>query len=370
MPLPKSLVQPFRQGQLSVGAGWRAYFAPFNLALAVNQTSTQYGPTIYDLLVTGKFIDGASGPPAGWFDLGLVSDARFAPDNKIGNVRTGYRGAVRAKYRADVGEQISCKFGEMSRMALSIAQGCQVFNLLRSTASASTTGPLSASGTPATPMGASGYQASGITATATAGLPTVFVPSGSGALFSANDMIVVDQDYNGSDYGFVGDAGANLFQGVTPGTDFIRMTSDYVATIKQVITGVAGQDALVLTAKFVGGGNNGTLGSTPNTAPTSGAKIQKINGYAARSGGTFIKEWSAVFLMDTVDASQIMMYYPRLAPNAFPGLEAANLENAQSLQRSDLSASFEAMAFDDPIDGETVVGYRAYFPNVGQTIQI
>ena len=57
MPLPRSLTQILRQGQLTVGAGWRAYFAPFNQALAVTTSSTVSGPTIYDLQVFAKFLD-------------------------------------------------------------------------------------------------------------------------------------------------------------------------------------------------------------------------------------------------------------------------------------------------------------------------
>lgn len=370
MALPKSLTQPLRQGQLTVGAGWRAYFAPFNQALAVNYSSTVLGPTIYDLLVTGKFIDSTS-PPAGWFDLGYVSNFKFTPQSKTGNVVAGYRGAIRAKYRAECGEKMSFQFEEMTHTALSIATGTQVFNLIRSTATASTTGPLSSSGTPAIPMGASGYIPTGLGSGPTTGLPTLFVPAGSGALFAAGTYIVADQDYNGTSFGFVGDAGANVFQGAVSSVDFIRMTSDYVACVQTVVANAAtGQDALILTGKFCGGGNQATLGTTPNTAPTTGAKVQAISGFSSREGGTFIKEWSAVFTMDTIDASQVMFYYPRIAPDSFGGLDATALQNATAMQKYVLNASFDALAFDDPFDGETVVAYRAYYPHPNQNIQI
>lgn len=360
MPLPRSLTQTLRQGQLTVGSGWRAFFAPFNQALAVQNSSTQIGPTIYDLEVLAKLIDSTDSPSPGWFDLGYIRNFKFTPQSKTGNVIAGYRGAIRAKYRAETGEKMSMTFVEMSRTALRIATGTQVFNLLKSTAPASTVGPLSSTGSPATPMGASGYQASGINATATAGLPTLFVPSGSGALFSANDYIVCDQDYNGTSFGFVGDAGANVFQGAVTDTDFIRKTSDYVQRVTQVIAGVAGQDALVLAGPFVGGGNNGSGAAT--TSPQTGAKIQKISGYASREGGTYISEWSALFVLDTIDASQLLFYYPRVAPDVFAGIDAVNLQNATAMQTEELNASFDALAFDDPLDGETVVAYRAYFP--------
>ena len=106
--LPSSLVQPLRQGQLTVGAGWRAYFAPFNQAYAVNQSSTAVGPSIYDLAVSGKFLSGA--PPAGWSDLGFISKFKFTPGSKTGNIIAGYRVAIKAKYRAEVGEKLPQRF--------------------------------------------------------------------------------------------------------------------------------------------------------------------------------------------------------------------------------------------------------------------
>lgn len=362
MPLPKSLTQPLRQGQLTVGSGWRAYFAPFNQALAVNQSSTALGPTMYDLMVTNKFVD-VPPPPTGWADLGWVDNFKFTPGSKIGNVVTGYRGAVRAKYRGEVGEKCSFRFHEMTRMAMSIATGTQVFNMLRSTATASTVGPMSSSGVAAIAMGASGYVASGAVV-GYVGRPTLYVPAGSGVNFPAGSMVVCDQDYDGSSFGFVGDSGANIFQGAVTDVDFIRKTSDYVTGVSAVVSS-GGQDALILTGPFVGGGNNGTLGATPTTAPTAGAKVQRVLGYGAREGGTYIKEWSAVFILDTIDASQLMFYYPRIAPDQYSGVQPNGIQNVTSIQTYDMDASFDAMAFDDPLDGETVVRYSAYYPHSG-----
>jgi hypothetical protein len=370
MSLPKSLVQPLRQNQLTVGSGWRAYFAPFNQQQAVATANTSIGPTIYDMQVTGRFIDTPTGTPAGWFDLGWIKNFKFTPGSKTGNVMTGYRGAIRAKYRAETSEKMSVLFMESSRTVLRIASGTQVFNLLKSTATASLTGPLSSSGIAAVAMGASGYQPSSPVAGASFGLPTLFVPAGSGAAFAAGTYIVCDQDYNNTSYGFVGDAGANVFQGAVSDVDFIRKTSDYVACVSQVIPSiVSGQDGLVLTAAFMGGGNS-LPNVTANTAPTTGAKVQAIIGYAAREGGTYISEWSAILVLQTVEGSQYMFYYPRLAPDQFQGFTDENLQNATSMQTSGVTASFDSLAFDDPEDGETIVAYRGYYPAPSHTIQV
>jgi hypothetical protein len=358
MALPRSLTQPLRQGQLTVGSGWRAYFAPFNQTLAVGQGSSVLGPTIYDLQVLAKFLDTSDSPVAGWWDCGYVKDFKFTPGSKIGSVVTGYRGAIRAKYRAEVGEKLSFKFAEYSHLSLRIATGTQVFNALASSAPASTTSPLGASGNAAAAMVSYDPAASGG--------PTLTVTAASGA-FVAGDYIVCDQDYDNVAFGFVGDSAANVFQGAVSDVDFIRKTSDYVACVKSV-TVSGGSLILVLTGKFMGGGN-APFGTVASVAPSAGAKVQKISGFVSREGGTKIQEWSGIFVLDTVDASQVLMYYPRISPDVFTGMTAVNLQNATSLQTYELEASFDALAFDDPLDGETVIRYSAYYPKPGLNIQ-
>jgi hypothetical protein len=369
MPLPLSIRQPFRQGQIAVGAGWRAFASNFNQALAVAQTNTALGPTIYDLLATGRF-NGvqASSLPAGWFDCGLIEKFKMTPGSKIGTVASGYRMAVRALYRAEVQEKVAFAFKEQSRLAWKISTGTGVFNLLKSSATPGLAGPLGSSGSVAVAVGASGYVAAGAVS-GFVGQPTLFVPSGSGAAFPAGSYIVCDKDYNTTDFGFVGDAGANVFSGAQPtDVDFIRKTSDYVATVAAVVPGA--QDALILSAPFIGGGNNPNVGVTPGAAPGAGAKVQLVTGFAARGGGTTINEFSMMFILDTMDNGQIMVYYPRIAPDTFAGLTEANIQGGNSLQQQSMETSLQALAYDDPLDGETVCSYFAYFPRVNPSIQI
>lgn len=370
MPLPKSLVQPFRQGNLVISSGMRGYFAPFNQAFSQTQTNTGAGATVWDLIASGKFIDGASGPPAGWFDLGWVDKFKETPANKIGNVKSGYRGAIRAKYRAEVASKMACVFKEVTHLAIKIATGTQVFNLIASTASPSLTSPIGSTGTPAVALGASGYIVSGALV-GFVGKPTLYIPAGSGTFFPAGTYIVCDKDYNGTDYGFVGDAGSVLFQGATTDVDYIRKTSDYVATVTAVVANAAtGQDALILNKPFLGGGNSSTV-QFANTSPGSTAKVQAIKGFGARGGGSTIMEWSAVFVLDSMQAGQYLWYFPRVAPDQYNGLDANNLENATSIQSYDLNASFDALAYDDPYDGETVVSYGPfYFPPAGNAVDV
>jgi hypothetical protein len=368
MPLSKGIVQPFRRNQLLIGAGWRGFFAPFNTPFWAGQTNSAVGPTILDLQFQGPF--NTNNMPAGWFDLGWIKDYKLTQGSKVGSIKSGYRGATRAKVRGEVSEEIEFKFREYSRLALKIASGCEVFNFLAA-GQASTTNPLGTSGTTAVALGASGYQTTGGTATqpGVAGLPCVFLPSGSGALFAAGQMIVVDVDYDKVSTGFIGSNGVPVYVNNAPqDTDFIRRTSDFTNLITAVvagpIAGIAGnQDALVLKQVFTGGGASSSVLVGP-TSPPTGSKIQRINGWTSREGGTFIMDWSALFILDTIDSDQIAFYYPHLSISQFKDLGNWAISNVGTTDETgyELDASFESLAFDDPLDGETVVCYRAYYP--------
>lgn len=351
MALPRSLVQPFRKNTLVVGAGWRAYFAPYNAALGSSVASTVLGPTILDM-AQGPFATSGGAPAAGWFDLGWIKDFKLTPESKIGQVRSGYRGAVRAQYRGQVGESFEFKFREYGRMQYKLATGSNVFNLLAGGV-ASVVGPVSATGSGLKPAMVS-YNAN---------TPSLTVATGSGSLFAAGDYIVCDIDYNTATFGLVGDAGTPVFQNAVTDVDYIRKNSDYVARVVKV-TG----DVLTLDQAFIGGGSGNPTGFTQ---PQAGSKVQKINGFVAREGGTFISEWSALLTMDTMDVSQLAVYYPHVSivQNRDNAASWA-LENAGTTDLSghELDAQFNALAFDDPIDGETVVGYKAFYMAPGANV--
>src|SRR5690348_8985996 len=134
MPLSKSLTQPLRKNMLLVGSGWRAFFAPFDYSAA--QTSPAGGPNILDLERQGPFntnpyqstdprynqLTSTSGVVIpGWTDLGWIKEYKITNNTKVGQVRSGYRGAVRAQYRGEVGEQAGWQFREFGRLQYKIA---------------------------------------------------------------------------------------------------------------------------------------------------------------------------------------------------------------------------------------------------------
>src|SRR5882724_7570531 len=125
--MQNSLVQPFRQNLLLLGSGWRGFYAPYNVTLGIGQPNTAVGPKMLDL-TQGPFTDAALAA-AGWFDIGWVKDFAITDEGKIGDLRSGYRGAIRAKIRGQVGEKIAFKMREFSRMAMKISTGSDIFNL-------------------------------------------------------------------------------------------------------------------------------------------------------------------------------------------------------------------------------------------------
>src|ERR1035437_6436627 len=104
MALSKALVQPFRKNMLLIGAGYRAFFAPYNAALGSSVANTALGPTILDLQTAGPFNTYA--PPAGFTDLGWIKDFKITPASTIGQVRSGYPGAVPGPYRGEAREPL------------------------------------------------------------------------------------------------------------------------------------------------------------------------------------------------------------------------------------------------------------------------
>lgn len=353
MPLSKALVQPFRKNTLMIGAGWRAFFAPYNPALGSGVASTTIGPTMLDLVTGGPF--NTNSPPAGWTDCGWIKDFKLTPGSKIGAVRSGYRGAIRAQYRGEVGESFEFKFREAARMQFKIATGNNPFNLMFG-AIPTTAGPISASGAPKTAM--TSY---------VAGPPSVLtVTSATAISVSGNgEYVVADLDYTTTQTGIVGSTGFPVQPGQVTDVDYTRKNSDFVARAISVLT-----NAITLDQPFVGGGSGLILPIVQ--APPAGSNVQRIIGWASREGGTFITEWSGLFIMDTIDSAQIAVYYPHVSIAQFRDIAAWAIENVGTTDETgyELDCMLNALAFDDPLDGETVVGYKAFYPRPSQNIGI
>ncbi len=240
-------------------------------------------------------------------------------------------------------------------MAFKIATGTDPFNLI-STETATTAGPLSASGAPKTSLVS--YTPGGVTLT---------VASAAAIGVSGGMFIVADDDYITTQYGIVGSAGVPVFKNAVTDVDYIRKTSDFVARVVSV-----NGNTLTIDQPFVGGGSTNQAGATYTSPNPGSANVQIISGWAAREGGTFITEWTGLFILDTIDQAQIAFYWPHISINQFRDVAAWAIENVGTtdLTGYELDCVMEALAFDDPLDGETVVGYTAFYARPGQSIAI
>jgi hypothetical protein len=329
MPISKSLVQPFRKPMILVGSGFRGFFAPFV------QGATP-APTLFDPARQGRF--DTNNPPAGWFDLGWIDQFRRSPNGRIGQIRSGYRGAVRAQYRGEIGSSVEFEFREWGKLQMALASGTTHFNILKA-----------AAGTPELPLGGSPAAAVSLGAGSTAS--RIVLATGGGAQFSAGEFVAVDVDYTGQS-GFVGSGVQASFVPAASVSDvnFIRRVTYNVGVIRSV-----SGDTLELEQPLLGG------------APPANAKVQAVTGFASREGSSFIQSWSAVFVVDTADGAQLYYYYPQLSISNEREDGTFEVENVGTadVRGYSLRAEFNALAFEDPVDGETVVSYRGFFPAPG-----
>jgi hypothetical protein len=329
MPISKSLVQPFRKPMVLVGSGFRGFFAPYV------QGATP-APTVFDPARQGRF--DTNSPPAGWFDLGWVEQLRRSPAGGIGQIRSGYRGAIRAQYRGEIGSSIELEFREWGKLQMALASGTTHFNILKS-----------ASGSAQQPLGGTPTAAVALDTGSTAS--SLVLTAGGGAQFQVGQFVAVDVDYSGQS-GYVGSGlqASYVPAGSVSDVDFIRRVTFNVGLIKQIAS-----DTLTLDQPLLGG------------VPPANAKVQAVTGFASREGSSFLPSWSAIFVVDTIDGAQLYYYYPQLSIANDREDSSFDVENAgaATVRGHALHAEFNALAFEDPVDGETVVCYRGFFPASG-----
>jgi len=311
-------------------------------------------------------------PPFGLADLGWIKDFKLSVESKIGQVRSGYRGAVRAQYRGQVGESFELKFNEYGRLQYKLATGTNVLNILAASGlSGGTTGPLSASGTvfaivtsynPGSPVAWNSPQS-------VAPLLTIDRPAWQ-AQIAVGSYIAIDIDYVVGTFGSaLSDTGVPVYQNAVTDIDYFRKNTDYVARV--VAIGGAGLNQLTLDQPFVGGGNYSQAQGSPVLNTQTGAilggntlKVVPIKGFVAREGGTYISEWTCLLECNTVDGAQLVIYYPHISIGQLNDHAAPwTIENIGTTDEGgmQLDAKFNALAFDDPLDGETVVAYKGYY---------
>lgn len=299
---------------------WRAFFAPVNRA-----TGT---PVIFDPAQNGSFDPDA--PPSPWIDAGSIAHFTRTPQTKLLQVRGGVNGGAVAQCRAGLDARVELDFRDWGKVQMAVAGGAEHMNVLAGNGS----GNAPSGGTAVPPIAV----LAGSTAT------SIVVGSAIVATFNVGDTVAVDVDYSGQT-GYVGTGvpGAYVRSAAGLNADYIRRVTLNVGRVAQKT-----DTALVLTKPLIGG------------APAANAKLQLVSGFVDREGGSFIQEWSAVFVSQNESGGRICFYYPRLQPCA-PAAETV-MAIADPLRAVMLHASFIALPYTDANDGQQIVCCRSYFP--------
>ena len=347
---------PLRAAMVPMTRQMRAYFAPVN---RTNET-----PTIFDPGVCGMFALDA--PPAPWLDLGWVENfARFY-DTPTDVVRSGALAMPAAQFRGPLEARVEFDFRQWGKLQMALAGGSEHMNVLAP--AASTVPPAPSGGTPA--------PAVAVLAGSTAS--QLVFGAGVGSAFAAGNLVAVDVDYQ-QQVGYVGSgiaaAYVNSAAAVKNDANYVRRVTFNVGRVAEVTA-----TSVLLAQPLLGG------------APAAGASAQVVVAFVDREGGSFFQEWSALFVAEEESGGRVCFYYPRLSPS--PGAGAGGVKwdsgssakgsgggNSKSVRGSgknfvreefaeigkvvssiSLRASFLALPYVDPNDGQTALCYRSYFP--------
>lgn len=308
----------------------RAYFAPVN--------REQESAAIFDPARHGAF--DLDAPPAPWLDLGCIDafERRSLEDADV--LRTGSPSVPSLPYRRACGVHIECDFRNWGKLQMALACGSQHINVLASD-----------SNSDIDPLG--GTPLSGLAILPGSTQSEIVLGAGAVNSFQPGDLIAVDLDYQ-QQVGYVGNPIAGAY--VRDPAD-VRRDPDFIRRITFNVGRVALRTAtsLVLAQPLIGG------------TPAAGASAQKVIAFADREGGSFLQEWSALFIFQEDAGGRICLYYPRLVTSPPPGQVAGSyresrIEIAMPISAIALHASFIALPRTDTLDGESILCYRSYFP--------
>jgi len=195
------------------------------------------------------------------------------------------------------------------------------------------------------------------------GVPTAAVPIlsgstaselivGEGAVagFAPGELVACDVDYT-QQVGYVGTGitaayvsnPANVDQDV----NYVRRVTFNIGRIGQITA-----TTLLLTQALPGG------------IPVAAASIQQVLAFVDREGGTFLQQWSGLFVAEDESGGRVCFFYPILSPCTAKTEWAREklIEIQKPIGEWTLQASFAALPTIDGNDGATVLCYRSYFP--------
>lgn len=285
-----------RAGMQPIGR-WRAYFAPVNRAAGA---VTKF--------VANEAFD-VDAPPAPWRDLGWIKNFARKSSAELERISTGIDGLNHLRFRKQFEGQVAFDFCEWGKLQMALAAASQHVNLLAG---------------PAYSV-AGGDDAS------------VQLSADGLAAFTIGDLVAVDVDLK-MQSGFVGSgvSGAYVKDGMNADEDYIRATTYNVAKVKE-----KSSTSLEFESPLVGG------------RPVTGAKVQRVTGFADREGASFLQEWSALFVLEEVSGGRVIHWYPRLQSSTESGEVREEIDGAT--EQVALRAKFTALPIRDDLDGESIV---------------
>jgi hypothetical protein len=353
---------PLRAAMVPLTRQMRVYFAPVN---RTNET-----PTIFDPGICGMFPLDA--PPAPWLDLGWIDNFDRSYDTPTDVVRSGALALGTTQFRGPLEARVDFDFRQWGKLQMALAGGSEHMNVLAPASSSVT--PVPSGGTPA--PGAAVL--SGSTAS------QLVFGEGVASAFTVGALIAVDVDYQ-QQIGYVGSGIAAAYvsspTAVNEDANYVRRVTFNVGRVAEITA-----TSVLLAQPLLGG------------VPVVGASAQVVVAFVDREGGSFFQEWSALFVAEQESGGRVCFYYPRLSPN--PGVRSSGVKwdvgggsaaasdangsgamgapkvvrGAGDFAREDfaaidktasamsLRASFLALPYVDPNDGQTVLCYRSYFP--------
>ena len=321
-----------RAGLRPISRQTRAYFA------AVDRVN---GPTaIFDPSKDSGFQLDA--PPAPWIDLGWIENFQRTSTSQIEALIGGAVGAVSAQARHALGARVDFEFRDWGKLQMALAGGAEHMNVLATDPSASRAGSggIPVSSVPLLP---------GSTAT------QLVVGVGVVAGFHIGDLVACDVDYT-QQTGYVGTGIAASY--VKNPAD-VRGEANYIRRVTFNVGRIAGVTAtsLLLTQALPGG-------------IAAGASVQKVIAFVDREGGSFLQQWSGLFVSEEESGGRVCFFYPILSPCTVKPewFREKVFEIQKPIGELALQASFAALPTVDGNDGATVLSYRSYFPASGAAV--
>jgi len=322
-----------RAGLRPISRQARAYFAPVD---RVN------GPTaVFDPAQNAGF--NLDAPQAPWIDLGWIENFLRTSTSQIEPLPAGAAGATSAQARHGLGARVEFEFRDWGKLQMALAGGAEHMNVLATDPSAS-------------PAGSGGVPLSAVPVLSGSTAEELVVGAGAVGEFAPGDVIACDVDY-AQQTGYVGSGIAGAY---VKNAEDVRQDANYVRRVTFNVGRIAEITATTLV-----------LGQPlPGGAPAAGASAQKVIAFVDREGGSFLQQWSGLFVMEEESGGRVCLYYPILSPCTVKA--AWQKESLVAIQKPigeiALQAAFAALPTVDGNDGAVVLCYRSYFPAAGAEI--